>query len=184
MMTANFTSLGLDSGFETGIRLIPEQVHCLITLSEEWRHCCRWVLEKELALKNIHSEILEWEGDSLVLKTVRDQYVDEMKIEAPSMEEFLNPTFSFPDPPKNELYAEARYTVDVHPPVLPKKAKPILAESLSWKEKKNEDLVQALSQYPMYIHRGTTYLVVQDDTELPEALPLANANRWSVVVRE
>lgn len=182
MMTANFTSLGLDSGFETGIHLSPRQIEKLLVVHQEWASICRWRLMRDVLYKDINEKALVWNENELVEKTVKKEYLFSDTVQCKSMDEYVNPNIALSDPPLDALYLESIYSISLIPPRLPKKARLLLEETLSRKEKKNEALLEAVREYPLYRYQNRILIEVKDDKELPKALKLEKEHGWLVVV--
>ncbi len=178
LLTANFTHLGLDEGFEAGIKLSQPQINLLLDLHQQWAKSCRWTLEYNIAKKDINGEILIWGKDELDSLKVEKENINQIEMNAKSMTDYLNPTLTLPDPITNKLALISRYDFIVHPPHRPPQAKLIDMKSLSENNEKDKIIATALKQYALYRHKGKIYIDVTNDKQLSDVVELEGTHGW------
>ena len=178
VLTANFTRQGLDSGFETGISLTPPQINSILELCRKWMTSCTWKLEDGITRKDVREEALIWTGTGLEEKPVRQEYVRAIPLNSRSMNEYLNPTYELPEPPRDSLYLRSRFEITVNPPRCPSRAKPLDPSSLSKTNEPDQIIASMMDDHRFYRDRGETYIEVSDDGQIPRVTELEKRYGW------
>ena len=187
VMTANFSSLGLNSGFESGLLLDKAQIVQISGVHEIWSQCCEWSLELDLKRRDAAEEILVESKEGLKRVHIEKEYHENKTINATDFKEFLKPKFKKPVPPGDSLYLSGKCTYTVKPPFLPSGAKPIIEDNLP-KGKKEQEKVRAIKdtmkRYPLFKKKNEAYLVVSEQEDITKALEIASHIKFHVVARE
>jgi len=181
VMTANFSSLGLDEGYETGLKLSSEQVLGFQEIFEEWSQACEWSLHANLKKEAVNEEALVWENEKLELRSLKNNYHKKQEIQAPTMLAFFEPDLPTFTPSGDVLYLEATYEYLVHPPMLPSKAKLVEQKKAAKGEKK--DGKKQEPTFPLFHRKNKNYVVITEEEEYPQAAQFARQNNAVVVAR-
>lgn len=187
VMTANFSSLGLDSGFESGLLLEKAQIALITGVHEMWSQCCEWNLELDLRRGDASEEILVESKVGLKRVHIEKEYHENKTIIAANFEEFLKPQLKKPVTPRDSLYLSAKCTYTVKPPLLPSDAKPITEDILPKGRKTQEKakaIKDAMKSYPLFSKKNESYLVVSELEDITNAIEIAGPIKFHVVARE
>ena len=169
-MTANVESLGLDTGFETGLLLGERQCGALGYLFEKWTGFDR--LRLEMTTGQVEGSCLVWDGRELQRAQVGgSKEMDLGEVEAKSITDMENTApVTFPDLPVSNPLAlphEITYRWTVVPPALPKAARRLKTDS----------------QLAVYQWKDTKYVVAPSPDRLEESLRLGAELGARVVVQ-
>ena len=184
IMTSNLTSLGLDRGFESGLVLEKSQIPSILKIYGEWARCCEWVLSKDMLRKSVNGEALIVDEEELKHTLIKPEFVEKHRIDARSMEEFMDPKMDKPIPQDDAIYLTARSEYTLNPPVLPKKARPVTEEGLPKNNTERERMIILMDKFPLYQRKGKLFLVVKDTVEMPSAMEFAKEQNLKIVVKE
>lgn len=157
IMTANFSNLGLESGFETGVLLNSIQTKVLGKIYAEWGKRAQYRSAKEIFYTDIKSEYMDLQ---MINHTPpeREIEVQSENLNALSMTDYNDGRYNF-IPKKGDKYAISEIHVHrLYPPRLPKGSKRI---------GKTRD-----GRFELYEHKGQQYICVDNEQDIGLAVQL------------
>ena len=124
VMTANFSKLGLDEGFETGVLLNARQVPVLKNIHEEWKKRVKYVSESQVKLSEIKRVRLDLGNKLLTIDPpVSLKEVKHGKVMVNNLGSYFKKEWE-PDKVQNDYTAlKIKHLATLIPPLLPKGAK-------------------------------------------------------------
>ncbi|MHA1399676.1 MAG: phospholipase D-like domain-containing protein [Candidatus Heimdallarchaeaceae archaeon] len=175
VMTANISDLGLDSGFETAIKLNEKDTDELLKIINIWRENFPYELETNKSIGKISSNLVKSYMNEKILdiKIENKKEMDLGKINADSIENMENTKpKEFPKPHKKGIYyRECIYRWTVTPPKLPKKAKKIE--------------INKKIPFPIFEFKKEKYLVIEDTKDdLKKARKIASELQAKIVTKD
>jgi len=168
IFTANLTSKGLDTGFETGFNVQNDDLLELERIFREWRDEFSYSLKTNVPLGEIRDSVQIFENGSLVKKEIQSHIIIDLgEIEAESLSSMESTSPKIPlVNPSNQLGYEIHYKWTVVPPVLPKQAKKVKEEN----------------GLPIYQQKNQKFILVSNERELKKATQLAKKYHAKIVV--
>ena len=171
IMTANIEPNGLDKGFESGISLQGEDADNLHSIVDVWWRYFPRQLFTKTRLGDIEGNVLLWSDESLKPISVKKKGEEQLgNFEAKTFDEMdtLTPNLTTRNQSRGEiLYHEYTFRWTVSPPRLPAGA-----------EKAHGD-----SDLPIYMYGKDTYLVIQQENQMPQARKMAVELRAKIVTK-
>jgi hypothetical protein len=188
IFTSNFTTLGLDSGYEIGIKLNSIQCEALKSIILEWENKMQWeylnkiepnnlnnFLNREIGImdKNRYKQLKVTENIKLATNVIADNF-----------DEYLNynPVFSHPEiDGDGTIPLKVEHTLILKPPVLPKNAKLITRKE----DIRSQKLVNSVEElfnkkdepkYDLYTDQNKIFLKIKSIKEyskIKEKIPLS-----------
>ncbi len=125
VFTANFTSKGLDTGFEVGIPLNQSQTVELLKIVEYWSSVMQYEYRSRVGLKNIgYDHLMVREGRRIVRKDLKENHHDRKKIQAKKVKDIVDAgdwIESVPEFIGNDIKLKVTKELEITVPRLPKK---------------------------------------------------------------
>lgn len=170
MMTANFESLGLDSGFETGVFLRREKAQEMFKIFIDWQNTFPHLLKPQLIRGEYEGEILNWNQYQFQRKSI--ELTKQVDLGTFRVNNFVELDKFRPNLPQQDteriLHQKLIYHWKNLPPLLPSKSKFL---------EKKENL-------EIYTKDDSKYIVVSKPKEYDKALKLIKEENAMIVVKE
>jgi cardiolipin synthase len=208
IMTSNFTSKGLESGFESAVEIDREDLPEYINIFKNWIDYCLWELKFENTLQTATSNVLQFNKKdpikgllnlSIENKSTKD--LGEFKV--PSIKDMESFVPDFPNiQEKTKKFKTITYSWSTVPPTLPLKAKlvneevevekPLTKEEINEYKKKNiknipKTKIRKVQRpitdpFPLYKTKKNRYVTVTKWKDIPKASEFANKNNAKLVL--
>ena len=169
IMTANFSPLGLDSGFETGVFLNNKQINVLDRIHKEWVSRALYHSEKSIQFRELRQSYLDL--DTLMTKhnppELEKKIMPPKDIYASSMLDYKNGFYRFQRSADRPTTIKEIHTFNLLAPKLPDRSKNI---------GKTDD-----KHFDLYELNGRKYLLVQNEEDIDLAIQLEQKHRFIAV---